>query len=44
MLGESRSCVWSEGAGYLDFERSYIGDEEEAGSQLVEDGCRGGEL
>ena len=44
MLGESRSCVWSEGAGYLDFERSYIGDEEEAGRELAEDAFRGGQL
>ena len=44
MLGESRSCVGGEGAGYLDFERSYIGDEEEARRELAEDAFRGGKM
>lgn len=30
MLGEGGSRVGGEGAGYLDFQGSYIGDEEEA--------------
>ena len=44
MLGESGSCVGGEGAGYLDFERSYIGDEEEARRELAEDASCGGKM
>ena len=44
MLGESRSRVGGEGAGYLDLERSYIGDEEEARRELAEDAFRGGKM
>jgi hypothetical protein len=44
MLGESGSCVGGEGAGYLDFERSYIGDEEEARRESTEDAFCGGQL
>jgi hypothetical protein len=44
MLGESRSCVGGECAGYLDLERSYIGDEEEARRESAEDAFRGEQL
>ena len=44
VLGESGSCVGGEGASHLNFEGSYIGDEEEARRELAEDAFRGGKM
>ena len=44
MLGEGGSCVGGKNASYLNLERCYIGDEEEARRELAEDAFRGGKM